>query len=279
MAFSVGKRVVQTFNDESFAKVRVFFGVEDDFNRGGILETGFDFAKMAAGGGKGGQLMAFDDSRKYLIKEMNQADHHKLLEIAESFTQHVMEGVRDSAANLEGGCTSLLCRFFAHFYDKETKKPYVVMNNWLPRYSSYASAWGESDISVGFSAEEQESAIEELEDNTYIMDLKGSADDKMLTEHGHGVNEVHKRIWNVGMWCGKCAWSHDRKLYYAGKKHARAAKFYVTAEQKEWVMTRLQRDIAWLIKHGLMDYSLMVRQTTVSMSLTNMVVRVSSLPP
>ena len=272
-SISVGKRVVKTFNDEQFAKVRVFFGVEGDFAPGGSLETGFDFKQMAAGGGKGGQLMAFDDSRKFLIKEMNQTDHTKLLEIAESFVVHV------TRASEDGSCKSLLCRFFAHFYDQETRRPYVVMNNWLPRYSSYASAWGNQ-----FSTDEQELALEKLEENTSIMDLKGSADDKMLTEHGHGVHEVHKRIWNVGMWCGKCAWSNDRRLYYEGKKKARGFKFLVTAEQKDWVMARLRSDIAWLIEQGLMDYSLMTRQTTLPRSMTNMAVRTAvgnsaRLPP
>jgi len=242
----IGKRQVSTYHDESYAKLRAFFGVESDFLQGGVLDSRFSFSNMKGGGGKGGQCMAFDDSRKYIIKEMNETDHVKLLELADDYVLHVTEGA-SAASDLPGGCQSLLCRFFAHFFDKTSQKQYAVMNNWLPRYSSYTTSWGDK-----FDVSEQETAIAQLEASTSILDLKGSADDKMMTEHGHGVHEVHKRIWNLCMWCGRCAWTKDRLEYYEGKRHAQAAKFFVTTDQKEWIMTRIKRDIAWLIDKQLM---------------------------
>ena len=42
----------------------------------------------------------------------------------------------------------------------------------------------------------------DLKTNYGRFDLKGCADDKTLVALGEPVHAVHKRIFNVGMWCG-----------------------------------------------------------------------------
>lgn len=53
------------------------------------------------------------------------------------------------------------------------------------------------------------------------------------------------------MWCGRCAWSNERRLYHDGKVTATKVKFHLAEEQQEWLQRRLQRDTDWLISHGL----------------------------
>ena len=60
------------------------------------------------------------------------------------------------------------------------------------------------------------------------------------------VAAVHKRIWNVCLWGGKCFWSPERIEYWNGKQHASTVKFRVTAQQKQWVMRAVRYDCEWL---------------------------------
>lgn len=182
----------------------------------------FSFDSLEAGGGKGGNLMGFTIDKRFIVKEINDTDHNTMLLITDDFATH-----------LESGEGSLLARIFCHFQNNANGKNYMAMNNWFPtkclskdRYCSY--------------------------------DLKGSADDKTLVKNSAKVKDVHKRLWNIGMWFGKCAWSADRKEYYNGKKAAYQDHFIVTPEQHKWIMSRVTRDCEFLTKWMLMDYSLVV---------------------
>lgn len=71
-------------------------------------------------------------------------------------------------------------------------------------------------------------------------DLKGCNDDKILERDGERLAEVHKRIWQVHLWCGACCWSDARKAYYAGKREAFREQFHVTPAQKDDLMQWLR---------------------------------------
>lgn len=71
-------------------------------------------------------------------------------------------------------------------------------------------------------------------------DLKGCNDDKILERDGERLTEVHKRIWQLHMWCGSCCWSPERKVYYKGKQQAFSEQFHVTPAQKDSLMQWLR---------------------------------------
>ena len=75
---------------------------------------------------------------------------------------------------------------------------------------------------------------------------------------GEPVHAVHKRIFNVGMWCGDALWTPERKRYFEGKTHAREVKFHVSQQTHDEITAMTKRDVAFLQKWGLMDYSLVV---------------------
>lgn len=91
-----------------------------------------------------------------------------------------------------------------------------------------------------------------------LYDLKGCADDKALVIDGKDIKAVHKRIWNVAMWCGKVSWTEDRHRYYDGKQLARNVEFTMTDQHRTKFLEALDRDTAWLASQKLMDYSLLV---------------------
>lgn len=184
-----------------------------------FLEDAFDFSDFKPGGGKGGDLMAFTRDNKYICKELNKGDHASLLLVTDSYLDHVMAA--------EG---SLLTTFYMHYLDIGTGRKFVVMKNLLPYHGPYVGRW----------------------------DLKGCADDKALELDGKKVPSIHKRIFHPHMWCGKCAWSDARKIYYQGKKDAYKMKVSVTAGQHEIITKRIRRDTEWLAANQLMDYSLIV---------------------
>ncbi|CAH0367713.1 unnamed protein product [Pelagomonas calceolata] len=225
--FHVGGETVQTYNDEHYKKLRERWGLGDDF-----LAT-FDFTKnMKGGGGKGGDLMGFTTDKLFIVKEVNPGDQKSLLKITEDYAQHLLDP--------HG---SLLARFFLHFSRKG--KDFLVMNNWMPppRYDAV-----DSMEELGF----------DLKTNYNRFDLKGCADDKTLVALGEPVHAVHKRIFNVGMWCGDALWTPERKRYFEGKKHAREVKFHVSQATHDEISKQTKRDVAFLQKWGLMDYSLVV---------------------
>ncbi|CAE7530585.1 MSS4 [Symbiodinium natans] len=89
-------------------------------------------------------------------------------------------------------------------------------------------------------------------------DLKGCADDKLIEKEGERIKAVHKRIWNVGMWCGQINWTDERKRYYAGKLEARGIEVELRPHQRSHFISLLKRDTDLLAGHNLMDYSLLV---------------------
>lgn len=276
---TIGGKVVNTFNDREYGKLRKYFGVDHDFvpatgnEAGGMLNSQFSFEDMGSGGGKGGDPMAFtqDSHMKYLVKECSPGDHDMLFILTAQYVEHLVEGREMPDPNV--GCRSLIARFFAHFQDPATGKNYVVMNNWLPPIpeDAYHQIWG------GYEVPDRDDALQAMKTTASSFDLKGTADDKTLRRNGNKITEVHKRIWNVQMWCGTCAWNSDRKTYYNGKRHATAVKFNVTREQKKWIWDRLSRDIEFLIDNNLMDYSLLVRQCTLPNSKTNMALQAANM--
>mmetsp|Transcript_100566 Transcript_100566/g.260339 ORF Transcript_100566/g.260339 Transcript_100566/m.260339 type:complete len:365 (+) Transcript_100566:116-1210(+) len=124
---------------------------------------------------------------------------------------------------------TLLCPIYLHFRDVVTGRVFFAMRN---------------SIGVGpFAA---------------LYDLKGCADDKLIEKGGEPIKAVHKRIWNVGMWAGKCSWSKDRRIYHQGKVEARSVEIPLMPDQREKVLKAIERDTQWLASHRLMDYSLLV---------------------
>jgi len=73
-----------------------------------------------------------------------------------------------------------------------------------------------------------------------------------------GIPVVRKRIWKFWLWCGECAWSKERHVYYEGKLRAQKAVIPLTESQREKVIEGLGRDIKFLQENDLMDYSLLV---------------------
>jgi len=128
---------------------------------------------------------------------------------------------------LEGD--SLLCRVYLHFQEPGTNHAFLVMKNEI----------GEGPFES-------------------VYDLKGCADDKTQWQNGKRIPVVRKRIWKFWLWCGDCAWSKERHAYYEGKLRAQKAVIHLTESQREQVIQGLSRDVKFLAKHDLMDYSLLV---------------------
>jgi len=218
-----------TYNDPQFSKIRAGLNIPDSF----LFD--FDFNKMGAGGGKGGNLLAIHGD--YVVKEMNATDHNTLLNCAKLYADHVL--MEDRNGNQYG---TMLCKVLCHFYDPSTGKNFMAMDNVTP-----------NPVPPGLGDKGRRPSA-----NRSTYDLKGCADDKTLTWNNEKVNEVHKRVWNAGMWCGQCLWSKERKNYYAGKLNAANTDFHVTETQKEKIEMWIKRDCTFLSDLGLMDYSLMV---------------------
>jgi len=132
------------------------------------------------------------------------------------------------AEHVRGG-ESLLTPIYLHFSDAQTGRSFFVMRN---------------TVGAGPVME--------------LYDLKGCADDKTLVRDGEPIKVVHKRIWNVGMWCGRSSWSDERVKYHNGKMAARDYTVLLRKGEREKVVARVERDVEWLAEHGLMDYSLLV---------------------
>ena len=237
----VGGELCPTHASEAdLALLRSLSDVQDDFL------DGFDWAALAAGGGKGGTLLAFHKCRgkAFVVKELSPSDHEALLRLAPAYVVHATRH-RDT----------LLAPFFAHFHRPSTGVHYVAMGSVLPApVAAVAAASAPS-----------------------VYDLKGTADDKTLLYEGEKRRDVHKRFFNVGMRvCDlasrKCcrpfaaaadvaadAWAPGRRQYAAGKQHARDVRFPLPAPACAWMCARLESDAAFLRRHNLMDYSLLVR--------------------
>lgn len=128
------------------------------------------------------------------------------------------------------GAESLLCPTYLHFKDVESGRLFFAMRNTV----------GAGEL-------------------TALYDLKGCADDKAMVLEGQKIEAVHKRLWNVGMWCSKSGWTPARKKYYEGKVHARTLQLAIgTKAQRDTVVTCIKRDCDFLARLRLMDYSLIV---------------------
>lgn len=104
-------RSVTLFNDALFGEMRRLANVPDDF-----ANQGWCFDNFECGGGKGGCPIAVIGS-KYLVKELSNGDHQTLLEIAQSYVEHV-----------RGGDT-LLCAILLHFQDVATGRMFFAMRS------------------------------------------------------------------------------------------------------------------------------------------------------
>lgn len=169
-------------------------------------------------GGGKGGSMMAFVEDKFIIKELSPGDHKSLLELAPAYGRHVNRGI-----------TTLLSPIYLHFRDEESGKFYFAMKNTI----------GKGPFKVCY-------------------DLKGCADDKLMEKSGERVKAVHKRIWNVGMWCGQRNWTEERKRYYAGKLEARSVQIGLLQEQRQNLLDALKRDTDFLAGHKLMDYSFLV---------------------
>jgi hypothetical protein len=123
---------------------------------------------------------------------------------------------------------SLLSGLFLHFEDVVTTRKFVVMRNVVG--------------SGPFLA---------------MYDLKGCNDDKTLQLFGSKIQSASRFISNVGWICGHPG-SQDWYEYSAGKYAAARAELVVTESQREEVVRKIRHDTEWLVRHGLMDYSLVV---------------------
>jgi len=219
----VGSEEVNTYNDASFKAMREAYGLGLDFL------SSIDLHKLEVGGGKGGMMMGFTADKLYIVKELNASDQATMLKIAADLVVHLLHP--------KG---SLLARIFGHFERKGRK--YLVMNNWMPppRY------------------DELDPKLKAVKTSCSQYDLKGCADDKTLSLRGESVKAVHKRIFSVHLWCGTLCWNDTRAHYYEGKTHARKVRFPVTQKVHDEISEKVTRDVTFLQKHQLMDYSLVV---------------------
>jgi hypothetical protein len=136
--------------------------------------------------------------------------------------------VAESYVKYVRGGDTLLCPVYLHFEDQDSRNFYVMKNMVGP------------------------------EPFDTVYDLKGCADDKTQWLRGKKVTPVSKRFYKVWMWCGDCAWSKERHIYYDGKLRAQRAVIHVTESQRDKAIATMKKDVEWLMSHQLMDYSLMV---------------------
>ncbi|KAJ1634818.1 hypothetical protein T492DRAFT_970961 [Pavlovales sp. CCMP2436] len=214
----VGGEAVVSWNDGHFARVRAKHGVPSEFL------SKFDFGTLRLFGGKGGNLMAFTEDRRYLVKELTKADHLSMLDLAPTIVDRLVQG------------DSLLIPLFLHFR-RLNGTSYLAMRNVFP--ATRGLVWHKK------------------------YDLKGNRDDKMLEEDGDEIVEVHKRCFAVSTcWYGcdviPCLTTASRKRYLLGKSHAFETGFVMTAEAASRVVGMVHGDADMLSAAGLMDYSLML---------------------
>lgn len=174
--------------------------------------------KDLAHGGGKGGTLMAKVGTTFIAKELSKGDHNSLLKNTEAYFKHVTTG------------DSIITPIYLHYQDVTTGRFFFVMQNCIGGCDSPAE----------------------------MFDLKGCADDKTLIRDNKGVKAVHKRLWNVGMWCGQVHWTDDRKTYWQGKRHAANIEFDVSDSQRKWICGAIRRDCEFLAKQHLMDYSLLV---------------------
>lgn len=142
---------------------------------------------------------------------------------------HTLLSVSGSYFRHVRGEDTLLCPIYLHFRDIRTGRCFYVMRH---------------AVGAGpFKA---------------LYDLKGCADDKTIELDGESIEAVHKRFYQVWMWCGQFSWSAERKRYFEGKRNARRAQIVMTREERKKFLHCIEQDLKWLSSNSLMDYSLIV---------------------
>eukprot|EP01062_Namystynia_karyoxenos_P011912 TRINITY_DN14279_c0_g2_i1.p1 TRINITY_DN14279_c0_g2~~TRINITY_DN14279_c0_g2_i1.p1 ORF type:complete len:773 (+),score=262.06 TRINITY_DN14279_c0_g2_i1:85-2403(+) len=235
----VGSRTLDLEEDRSFALLRQRMGIPDDF-----LKDNFDFAKMAPGGGKGGDCMARTHCKQWWVKDLNPGDFAALTSpgFLEEYVGHV---------TADGG-RSIICRLVALLNDGGRRM--IVMSNCLPSpdqsWGHIASQFEGSPPSAGWS---------------YLFDLKGNRDDKLMMRDGAPTPQVHKRCWKcnwvVGecMGCTKlCCLTAERLGYRDGKNIAFTECFHMTPPDARRIRETVEADVRFFQRIGLMDYSAIV---------------------
>lgn len=149
-------------------------------------------------------------------------------EMSEGDHRTLLEITEDYVDHVRNG-DSRLCQIFLHYRDIKSGRKFFAMRN-----------------EVG------------PKPHRSLYDLKGCADDKTIVDNGEVVKAVHKRIWQVQMWCGKCRWSAERMRYWRGKKAAASLSFTLPDKQRTQLIRAIEYDCSWLARHRLMDYSLLV---------------------
>eukprot|EP01062_Namystynia_karyoxenos_P017748 TRINITY_DN16567_c0_g1_i1.p1 TRINITY_DN16567_c0_g1~~TRINITY_DN16567_c0_g1_i1.p1 ORF type:complete len:381 (+),score=97.92 TRINITY_DN16567_c0_g1_i1:66-1208(+) len=241
----VGERTVTLDYDQEFALLRHMLRVPDDFMR-----NNFDFHKLAPGGGKGGEVMARSKCKQWFVKQLSPGDHAALT--SEGFLQQYVEHVGGHHQS-----PTMICRIVALF-DDGTGRNFIIMNNWLPQPTA---AWGHipDTHNVEPSGEPAQAGW------TYLYDLKGCRDDKLMQEHGLPVDQVHKRCWKcnwlIGECCGcpkLCCLTPERQQYQEGKLRAFTEQFHLSAEDADLLRRTMVHDVKFLQKVGMMDYSAII---------------------
>ncbi len=214
----VGGLRVHLFNDEHLAKARVMLDVPTAH-----FLDGFDFGKMAATGGKSGELLAFTPDRRFILKSIHGVEHETLLRLTPALCDQLDRPDK------------LMCSFVLHFEVRDTSPPgrdlgddhggqgknggggggekatphpangcYFVMNNCLPILPK--------DGPLQFS---------------YLFDLKGCMDDKAMIESGQKVKQLHAGDGPCCFGCdvpGSVCNTPERQRYMTAKRVARSVR-------------------------------------------------------
>eukprot|EP00928_Gymnodinium_smaydae_P031665 TRINITY_DN23173_c1_g1_i4.p1 TRINITY_DN23173_c1_g1~~TRINITY_DN23173_c1_g1_i4.p1 ORF type:complete len:355 (-),score=63.26 TRINITY_DN23173_c1_g1_i4:1544-2608(-) len=240
----VAGRTVAAWNDNVFSQLRTRHGVEDTFLETSLRMFGAGSAKKLSEG-KGGSSFYMTDDHLFIVKELSDIDHKTLLRISRSYAEHLLYG------------SSVLSPIYLHFemvMDPQSGSSFATGNN----------RDGQVVRAKRFIAMRHLMPFAGPWDAKY--DLKGCADDKTLEMNGHAIPAVHKRIWNLPMWLGECAWTPARWTYYHGKVHARSLVLDLPQDVRDEVLRRIDRDCDWLARNGLMDYSLLLGVRRVHLS-------------
>eukprot|EP01062_Namystynia_karyoxenos_P011911 TRINITY_DN14279_c0_g1_i1.p1 TRINITY_DN14279_c0_g1~~TRINITY_DN14279_c0_g1_i1.p1 ORF type:complete len:810 (+),score=315.40 TRINITY_DN14279_c0_g1_i1:172-2430(+) len=234
----VGTRYVRLEEDRSFALLRQRMGLPDSF-----LKHNFDFDKMAPGGGKGGDCMARSNCKQWWVKDLNPGDYAALTSpgFLEEYVDHVTSN----------GGRSLICRLVALLNDEGRRM--IVMSNCLPTPDT---TWGhlapkpDGGNTAGWS---------------YLFDLKGNRDDKLMQRDGRPTPQVHKRCWQCNWLVGEClncprlcCLTPERQDYMEGKQIAFTECFHLSAPDSAALREVLEADVRFFQRIGLMDYSAIV---------------------
>ena len=171
-------------------------------------------------------MIGFSKDGRFMVKEINQADHDSLLFCCENLCKRALEG------------GSLLAPTLAHFTRAKDGKTFFATLSCVPTHHGFTCS---------------------------RYDLKGNMDDKTELWDGEKVQAIHNRCFNFAKcWYGcdaeycKCLQRDDRRKYVLGKRHAFSCPFNVTPKQRSSILDSLGKDVDMLNTCGTMDYSLLV---------------------